>query len=96
MTEQVPPTGRDEPETDESEQGEMTAEADLGGPTTTGVPAVDEVLSDVARLDQVPLEGHLATFERAHDSLRGALDAPADEAGREHAGQHRHQPDDPA
>src|SRR4051812_48370586 len=41
----------------------------------TGVPAVDDVLADVDRLDDAPLDEHLAAFERAHDSLRSALDA---------------------
>jgi len=76
MTEQVPPTGFDEPDTEES----TAADADLGGPTTTGVPAVDQVLADVDRLDDAPLEEHLGAFERAHDSLRAALDGqPYDE-----------------
>ena len=49
-------------------------------PTTTGVPAVDQVLADVDRLDDAPLEEHLGAFERAHDSLRAALDGqPSDE-----------------
>jgi hypothetical protein len=95
MTEQVPPTGLDDPETVETERGDPPAEGDIGGPTTTGVPAVDEVLADVDRLDDQPLEEHLATFERAHDSLRAALDAPAaDEADRAHGQGHR--PGDPA
>ncbi len=94
MTEQVPPTGFEEPDSGESEPDDPTPEADVGGPTTTGVPAVDQVLSDVDRLDEVPLEEHLATFERAHDSLRAALDAPpADEADRAQSSQ---QPGDPA
>jgi hypothetical protein len=44
-------------------------------PTHTGVPAVDEVLADVDRLDGTPLEEHLPAFEKAHDALRSALDA---------------------
>lgn len=63
MTEQVPPTGIDEPR----------------APTTTGVPEVDRVLADVDRLDDLPLEEHLGAFERAHDALRSALDARSDE-----------------
>jgi hypothetical protein len=43
--------------------------------TTTGVPGVDRVLADVDGLDDLPLEEHLAAFERAHGSLRAALDA---------------------
>jgi hypothetical protein len=73
MTEQVPPT--------ESEE-RLTTEADIGTPTTTGVPAVDAVLGDVDRLDDLPLEEHLGAFERAHESLRAALDAdPGDHPG---------------
>jgi hypothetical protein len=44
-------------------------------PTHTGVPAVDEVLAAVDRLDTTPLEEHLPAFEQAHDALRSALDA---------------------
>lgn len=64
MTEQVPPTGlpADEP-------------SPPAEPIRTGVPAVDEVLADVDRLDDRPLDEHLAAFERAHDALRSALDA---------------------
>jgi hypothetical protein len=96
MTEQVPPMGLDAPDTNDSEQDDETAAADLGGPTTTGVAAVDAVLSDVARLDELPVEEHLATFERAHDSLRSALDAPGDEGGSDPDGPDDHQPGDPA
>ena len=70
MTEQVPATRWDEPETDRS-----TGATDSDEPTSTGVPAVDQVLADVDRLDELPLEEHLGAFERAHDSLRSALDA---------------------
>ena len=44
-------------------------------PTRTGVPAVDDVLADVDRLDDTPLEDHLPAFEKAHEALRSALDA---------------------
>jgi hypothetical protein len=72
MTEQVPPVGFEEPETEQL----STVEADVGGPTTTGVPAVDQVLADVDRVHELPLEEHVGAFERAHESLRAALDAP--------------------
>lgn len=50
-------------------------------PTRSGEPAVDEILAEIEGLDDVPLEQHLATFERAHDVLRSALDAePGDPA----------------
>ena len=64
----------DEPDTEDS-----TSEADLRGPTTTGVSAVDEVIADVDRLHEAPLEEHLEVFERAHESLRAALDAQPDD-----------------
>ena len=70
MTQQVPPTGL---QGDDPAERPPTADE----PTTTGVPAVDEVLSVVDRLDDLPLEDHLSAFERAHESLRAALDAPS-------------------
>ena len=73
MTEQVPPLRIEERETAQS----TVDTADSAEPTTTGVPAVDRVLADVDRLDELPLEAHLGAFERAHESLRAALDSPA-------------------
>jgi hypothetical protein len=70
MTEQVPSGG---PEQDDEVE---TPRAD---PPRTGVPRVDAVLADVEGLDDVPLEEHPAAFERAHESLRAALDEPPDE-----------------
>jgi hypothetical protein len=63
--------------------------APVTGPTTdpatdpatgsaTGVPSVDRVLHDLDRVDELPLEEHLTAFERAHVSLRAALDGPVD------------------
>jgi hypothetical protein len=49
---------------------------DAGG--STGVPAVDRVLADVAAVAGTPVGGHVAVFERAHDQLRRALDAQPD------------------
>jgi hypothetical protein len=72
MTEQGPPTGLDEPESESSPAEVYSARQ------TTGVPAVDRVLADVDGLDALPLEEHLEAFERAHEDLRAALDAPAD------------------
>src|SRR3982751_2915547 len=72
MTEHGLPTGPDDAETESSSTSVMPeAEA-----TTTGVLAVDSVLADVERIADLPLEEHLAAFERAHDSLRATLDAP--------------------
>jgi hypothetical protein len=69
MTEQVPPLGP-------SDDPQPEASADPVPETRTGVPGVDEVLGEIDRLDELPLEEHLAAFERAHESLRAALDAP--------------------
>ena len=67
MTEQTPSPGPDEP---------VSAAEETTG---TGVPAVDAVLSEMDRLDELPLDDHLAAFERAHDALRSALDAVPDD-----------------
>jgi hypothetical protein len=79
MTEQPPSTqpeaGEPEPESDVESVVE-TAAVDAERPTT-GLPAVDRVVSDLDRLDDAPLDEHLAAFERAHESLRSALDAPS-------------------
>ena len=77
MTEQVRPMEPDEPAAEDP-----TSDVDRRGPTTTGIPAVDEAIADVDRLDETPLEEHLEVFERAHGSLRAALDArPGDDPG---------------
>jgi hypothetical protein len=44
----------------------------------TGVEAVDRVVADVAAVAGAPLGDHVQVFERAHEQLRRALDAPAD------------------
>ena len=41
---------------------------------TTGNTEVDEVVASVEALDGVPVDEHVATFEKAHDRLRRALD----------------------
>jgi hypothetical protein len=83
MTEQPPSTdlGSREPEAEsdvESDVESVVEAAAVEAETpTTGVPAVDRVVSDLDRLDDAPLDEHLAAFERAHESLRSALDAPS-------------------
>jgi hypothetical protein len=80
MTEQTPPPGplesdqpsqAPEPASDE----QPTPEVDL---MRTCVPSVDAVLAEIDDLDELPLDQHLATYERAHDTLRSALDAVPD------------------
>ena len=46
----------------------------------TGVAAVDQVLDDVAGAEHLPVKEHVAVFERAHEQLRRALDAPSESA----------------
>lgn len=43
----------------------------------TGNAAVDGVIASLAGLAEVPVAEHVAVFERAHEQLRSALDAPA-------------------
>jgi hypothetical protein len=82
MTEQTPPPGpheTDQPdqmdETDESRDAHPVESPPAAeAPTHTGVPSVDAVLAEIDDLDDRPLEEHLATFERAHQALRSALD----------------------
>jgi hypothetical protein len=75
MSEQVPSPGPED--TEPQEAPSMTG----GESRSTGVPVVDRVLADLDRLDDTPLEEHLGAFERAHESLRSALDAdPGDPA----------------
>lgn len=40
----------------------------------TGAAAVDRILDELDGLEDRPLEDHLPAFERAHASLRAALD----------------------
>jgi hypothetical protein len=44
----------------------------------TGNPEVDGVLDSMDSLDDLPVTEHVGVFERAHEVLRGALDARPD------------------
>ena len=46
------------------------------GVEPTGLPAVDEVVQRVSQLADRPVAEHVEVFERAHEQLRRALDAP--------------------
>jgi hypothetical protein len=48
-------------------------------PVRTGNEAVDRVLESLDALDDVPVDEHVAVFERAHEQLRAALDSPRDD-----------------
>jgi hypothetical protein len=54
------------------------ADRSTPGTETTGVDAVDRVLAEVAAVTGAPVGDHVQVFERAHDQLRRALDAPAE------------------
>ena len=45
---------------------------------TTGMSEVDSVLASLEGLDGRPVAEHVEVFEKAHERLRRALDAPAD------------------
>jgi hypothetical protein len=80
MTEQVLPPGPDETAPDDETGPTDDDSTGSDEATRTGLPAVDAVLDDVDGLDDRPLDEHLAAFERAHDSLRSALDAEPGES----------------
>lgn len=48
---------------------------DTFGAESTGVDGVDAVVSSLRGLDELPVSGHVAVFERAHESLREVLNA---------------------
>lgn len=54
-------------------------ETDATADGSTGVAAVDQVLADVAAVSGTPVSEHVGVFERAHDQLRRALDAPPEQ-----------------
>lgn len=56
--------------------GAAAAERSAADTDETGVRAVDEVLRSVQGLDERPVGEHVQVFERAHEGLRRALDAP--------------------
>lgn len=79
--------------TEQPEQHDLAASADAtdapevpvdeptvdAPPLRTGNERVDAVLESLEGLDDGAVEGHVPVFERAHEELRRALDAPADE-----------------
>jgi hypothetical protein len=57
----------------------MTEHHALTDPTTvTGNARVDRVLAALQGLDEQPVDGHVAMFERAHEELRQALSDAGD------------------
>jgi hypothetical protein len=81
MTEQAPEEFHPSVDDDEAvEASEVSEGFEPGSPVATGVASVDRVLSELDGLDELPLDDHIGAFERAHESLRSALDAPPDPA----------------
>jgi hypothetical protein len=74
MTEQVPPEAVEHVDPDLEGAPHEDAATSPEQVLRTGVPAVDDVLADVDRLAEAPLDEHLGAYERAHQSLRAALD----------------------
>lgn len=56
----------------------MIDEGATGLSEETGNTDVDEVLQSLETLDELPLEQHVAVFERAHERLRALLDGSID------------------
>ena len=63
---------------DEPEQPGDPVAPEPDEPVRTGNEAVDGVLQSLDTLEQVPVDDHVAVFERAHEQLRAALDSPRD------------------
>jgi hypothetical protein len=81
MTEQVPPGDPEDTRDLEDPASQEELSASVDETRSTGVRAVDQVLADADRIDDLPLEEHLGAFERVHGALRSALDAePGDPA----------------
>jgi hypothetical protein len=81
MTEQVPPDLPEDGQSDPESEPDLVQSPVSDQASATGVPAVDQVLAEVDRIDELPLEEHLGAYERAHTALRSALDAqPTDPA----------------
>ncbi len=65
--------------------GEQHADVtgDLTGDLTgdvTGDASVDAVVASLRDLDELPVEEHVAVFERAHETLRSVLSAAGEPA----------------
>lgn len=59
----------------------MTEQVEPAGErVNTGVVAVDAVVAEVEGLEGRDLDEHIEVFTRAHDQLRGVLDAPDEHA----------------
>lgn len=71
----------EQPEATTSVTADGTAEHAAPAPdalcVATGNVVVDGVLASLDTLADLPVAGHVAVFERAHEQLRAALDAPA-------------------
>ncbi|MDP3891476.1 hypothetical protein [Nocardioides sp.] len=48
---------------------------DTAADQRVGVDTVDQVLASLSGLDALPVDQHVAVFERAHEGLRRALDS---------------------
>lgn len=66
----------DQVDHDETGADETRAAEEAAAVIHTGNAVVDDVLASLEALPGLPLEQHVALFERAHEQLRGALDGP--------------------
>lgn len=67
-----------QPEPDAAAEIEVDADSPAE-PLRTGHTGVDAVLGSLDGLEDLPVDDHVAVFERAHDGLRQALDAHPEE-----------------
>lgn len=75
----APAPDEEAPLVDPPEDDEPPLDALGAGPgPVTGSPVVDDVLGSVVSLGDLPVDEHVAVYERAHERLRGALDSPRD------------------
>lgn len=79
MTEDdLDPLGAEPVDQQAPDSTDSSAEAPADEPAEalrTGNVQVDAVLDSLEGLDELPVDDHVAVFERAHDELRRALDA---------------------
>lgn len=70
--------GMDEQHPDQPAYDSIDDPANDGRHGATGVAEVDAVLASLDDLADLPVHEHVTVFERAHERLRRALDAPSD------------------
>ena len=76
----LPETAVDQSKSEQTDSGQTEPRQTAIEQTETGHPGVDEVLSSLETLDELPVDRHVAVFEAAHVGLRDALKDARDAA----------------